>query len=1117
MRSAADEMRRVAARLRDQLHVDAGLDDAADIAEAETAVGTRIRELQAATAELRQLLNTLADLDAMSRFTEEGWPARRAWLSAQFEADPVAGLSAWLGEYCVAAAELRTGALARLADEAFGFPADYEVLVWRLRDAQRALAAANWRLAKPVLRALACGLHIGNADVPAPEIRAALRILLARIALALDEDPSEDLAAAEALAASTADIALIRAWAARRAGQPGEAGAYFADARAGDSSAAVIAELVRQRRETDGDAALAAARDWLSGVSSIVDILSQVERLIEPAPPELWLAVAERAADEHDLELAKTALDRAQSEAGDQQALLADICERRARTLAAADGDAAEVAKAWASAGDYRWSAGDAAKAVQHYRAALDIEPDNLDAALSEVGAQAWLRSAESDPPRDVLAALLGKVAELQAGRLDAATSWSLRINAQICGRLALMGEESSGDYRWEALLAIARGLIFEPEMARNWTDLAEMLGNATLLVAAVAAARRGFALSEATAQREELIRAVINVGDLDAGRELLAAHEDRSGPWIRAVDGFLRWHGGGGATAIELLRDATRDEPALTWARRLLMRAYLFSGEPDLAKREARQLRAYMGGKRDSEGLNTLAQCALISGDLTKAEQLSARLAADENPTIASNGWSLLGVVKLLTGRPEGVEDYIRAVSVAHVPDQLDDWARLDEPMLRALAAERGVPMPDVSAITDAVARRLEQIRGRMDPLAELRDAPAEDSPAAPQARALVGVLLSEATLDAAATLAALDAARPVAAQVPEWPRLADRVRRSFVADCRRRGDLDEAISSEQARLAEPAPGDRESRLAEIAELYSKAGRHEDADRALGAARDLAADDPQLARLHGDLLWRRGQRAEAGMAWETAAKLGASGTDVRLGICAASTDRAAAASRLHEAVTRSFGDTATGLHALLTEPADIEAVAEALREPESEPVPGLGAMALLNVLGTLPGELRLPEKLELCVPGSWFAGYQGREMQAPLLARYLPVARLRTPWLPGVKVHGDGNLEPDGYQVRVLGVIVEQDKAAAGADWVTPNVVPLLSAATQARADHVEPGQQTLVAVRRAEGADPGAPGAPSVPGAGAGLDALLLLSSAEILVLRVETAATAFRPLLG
>jgi tetratricopeptide (TPR) repeat protein len=1114
MRSAADEMRRVAARLHDNLRVDVGLDEAieaddpgtpASLAAAQAAVLARIRAMQTASGELRQLLRTLTDLGALARFTTEGWPERRRELAAAFAADAMAGLAEWAGECCLAAAELRTEALERLAAEQFGYPAGAFMLQRRFHTAQRALAKRDWRRARPVLRAAAEGLCIAGTEVPAPEVRAALRILLARIAVHLDEDPSADLEAAERLGAPTADTALVRAWAARIADRPGEAAAYLADARAGGSSIAVIAELARQTPQADDDASLSAARDRLASVASIVDISSQLDRLIEPAPAQVWLAAAERAIKEADRALAVTALDRAEQQVADRYVLGAIICERRAQLLAAdgdADGDKAAVVDAWLTAGDYRWSAGQPDVAQRHYGTVLTLQPDNMRAALGQLCAEASEWSAKPGRESNArLAEVLAKLESLQAERgVGPAPSWSLRNLAGIHAEQAKVGEDTRASHMWKAFLALGRALIFNPNVAGAWGQLADVMGTFGLYQAAVIAARRAFALDRG--MREELIRATLNVGDLDAGRDLLSEGTDHDRPWVKAVDAFIQLRTGNLENAIGLLRDATSADPGLAWARDHLMRAYLVSGETELARREARQLSAYIGDRRDPENLENLADCALVSGNLAQAEQLGAELAEWERRNVdAARGMSAMGSAKLLAGQAEGVADLVQVVMKARTVRQLDDWERIDLPILHALASERRIELADLGPVTEAVARRRIELGTEADPLIELSDAAASLAlPVAHQARAVLAVLLREAGGDAAGALADLEAGAPAAAGVPEWPRLADRVRRNFVADCLGRDELDKALAAEQARLADPAHAEPAGRLAEIAGLFSLAGRHDDAARALLAARERAGASPELTRTEGDLLWRSGQRAQAAKTWESARAEGAGRIDVRLGVYTAGTDASQAAGLLREAIAHSYIDAAADLHALLTEPADIAAVTAALREAGSDADTWPGAMVAIEALEALPGELRLPEHgLGVHLPPSWFAGAADPVNDVPLLARYIPEARLRLPWtLPGVQAADDANLEPDGYRIFVLGQLAEQGQLPPQVDYVVSDTVPLLSPAAQARVTEQRAGD--IIAVRR--------------PGEGdlAGLDALLLVPAAEVIALRIEAVATVF-----
>ena len=1113
MRSAADEIRRVAARLHADLRVDVGLDEAisandadtpAGLAVAQTAVLTRIRAVQTASGELRQLLRTLTDLGALARFTIGGWPQSRQNLASGFAADAVTGLSAWAEECCLAAAQLRVEALERLVSEPFGYPPGISMLLARFLTLQRALAERDWRQARPVLRAAAEGLCIGGTDVPSPEVRAALRILLARIAVHLGEDPSADLKAAEHLGAPTADTSLVRAWAARIAGRPGDAAACLTDARADGSSIAVVAEFVRQTPETDAEAALSAARDRLANVASIVDIESLLDRLVEAAPAEIWLAAAERAVDEHDRDLAAFALDRAEREAGYRYVLKAIACERRAQLLVA-DGDRTALLKAWLAAGDHRWWAGQHDKALDAYRTALTLQPDSTEAALGVLCTEAakWLVKPTSDSD-DRLTDVLAKLEALLADRgVEASTSWGLQYLADLGFQLSQADEDSRADHMWRAFLALGRALILRPDAAATWGQLAAALGTFGFTNTAVLAARHAFALDPG--QREELIRATINVGDFEEGRDLLSRDIDHSQPWIMAVDAFVQWRTGDLGKAIELLRDATSAEPSLTWARDHLMRAYLFSGETELARREARQLSAYIGDRRAPDYLWNLAECALFTGDLAEAERLGAQLVEWERRNVGEARNGVVGTAKLMAGQPEGTDDLVQAVMATLVVRQLDDWERIELPIVRILVKESGAGEPDFRPVTEAIARRRTELSNETDPLSELTSMAATVStPAAVQARTVLTVLLRGASTDIAGALAAVEAGAAVAAGVLEWPRLADQVRRDFVADCLSRGDLDQAMAVEQTRLAGPAHGESASRLAEIAELFSMAGRHDDAVRALATARRPAGASPELARTEGDLLWRRGQPGEAVQAWENARAQGADRIDVRLGLAAAGTDTSQAAGLLRDAIARSYIETATDLHSLLAEPADMAAVTRALNEAASDVDAAPGAMVAIRVLKAPPGELRLPgQALEVHAPPSWFAGAADPVKDVPLLGRYIPEARLRLPWmLPGVQGRDDPTLEPAGYRILVLDELAEQGQLPAQADFVDADAVSLLSPAAQGRV--TEQRAMDMIAVQRPGEGEP------------AGMDALLLVPAAEFVALRIQTVATVFKSAL-
>lgn len=1116
MRSPADEMRRVAARLRDRYLVDAGLDEAielhgkvtsSDLEVAQATVRKRVRGVQSACDELRQLLNTLTELRAVARFTAEGWEERHAQLHAAFTADPMAGLADWIEEWCQAAADIRIDALERLTAGAFPYPPESQLLVERFTTAHRALAQRNWGLARPVLRFAADGLSIGRRQVPASEVRAAILILLARMAVALGEDPSADLEAARAVGAGIVDTAVVQAWSARLAGHHADAAARLADARSVGFSTAVLAELVIQARESSAEKSLSAAREGVAGLASTVDFSSQLDRLIEPIPPELWLALAERAASEGDTQLAETALDNAEQAMAGNFALGALICEHRVDLLANANADLSKQADALLGAGSYRLSAGQPEIAERHFQKALALRPDDVQAALSLVSAQAWtwLPKPGDESVRHQTEAIGSLESLLAKHGVDANSTWALLNAAVLHQRLMSLAADAAADHMWRAMLAIARVLAFDANQPLAWVQLADTLGTFGLYQSAAFAAKHARALEPGPPVRDEivnsLIRAAANLGDLQAALSLFESAESGQ-TWIQAVEGFVKWRLGDKAEAIKLLRRAVTDDPSLLWARQLLMRAYLLTGDSELARREARQLRTYLDQRRDLDSLGALAESAMISGDIAAAERLGLELAQRESDSVDEGiGLSVVGIARLLTGRADGLDDLAASIMRARTFRALDDWQLIEQPVLTNLAKDGGVRLPDLTPLEEAIARRRAKLSAWADPVAELAEASlgSADPAIVGQVRAMLHVLFREAEPNPAGARAALDAGASAAQAVPEWPRLGQRVMQTYVAYCLAHEDLDEAAAAEEERLSGASLSGSAGRIAEIALLMSAAGRQDDAHRLIDLARERVGDVPELIRAQGDILWRCGQRADAAKAWEAARAAGGERLEARLAAWRAGSNRSAAVSLLHTALSRSYIDTAIDLRALPMESADIAAVIAVLEDAARDSDAAPGAMIAAQLLAALPTKLDLPaDALEVELPTRWYAGMEDPLTEDPLLARYLPEARLRLPWtLPGVRARDDSSLEPDGYRILVLGMPAEEGNLPLNAEFVPADAVPLLSASEQARLT----GRHfmKLAVLRRGESAT--------------GIDALLLEPAAEVVSRRIEAVATVFR----
>ncbi len=1121
MQSASEQMRRVAQRLRGTFNIDAGLDEiiaqetavtADGLAAAQAAVSDRVRELEAAWNELRQLLGTLSDYGAVVRFTPEGWPERSAQLDAAFAKDGIGGLADWVEDWCQAAAGLRIDALERLLAAPFPFPPEGQWLVEQLQTARYALAKGEWRLALPVLRAAAEGLRIGDREVPGPDVRASLLLLQARIGVLLGNDVSADLDKARSLGASVGDAAVVRAWAARRAGNQAEAAAYLADSRT-SSSVPVIAEAVRQARESSADAALSTARSRVSALADVSDIISQLDRLVDSISPELWLAVAERAAADEDTKLAFVALDRAEDGAQGQFSFLALAKERRAELLARTDADSLTVAAERVRVGDCLWSADQLDSAEVQYRKAQQLNPDDVQTALSlaSVRAAKWATPTSESAP--LLADALTSLDAMLERGADESTAWALITSAALRMRLAMAGGRSSADHLWQSLLKHGRALAIFDRIPGYWTYLSDAFSNFGLYHAAVFAAVHAHTLEPKPDSLAELIRAHANAGDLTVARELLPEMPDRELAWVRAIDGFIEWRQGSRSEAIETLRSAVRDDPGLSWAQVMLICAYVLTGRIPLARREARQLRASIGDRRGPEAQSDLAFSVLLSGDLDEAERIGAELTEWESHAVPrGSGLRVTGMAKLLAGRPDGLQDLIQSTALVRRLPVLDDWKLIDLPVLRELADEQGVLLPNLAPVLDEVERRRVTLKRWADPLVELAEAPAGSANVATvdQARALLDVLLREADGQLAAARGAVESAPAVVSAVPEWSALADRVRRKYVNDCVARGELTEAAAAERERLVAglrngSAPGGSAGELPHIAQLLSEAGHQEEAQLVIGTAREHADPAPaELSRTEGDVLWRRGLRTEAAACWEAARAADGPRLQARLAMSVAGTDKPAATALLHDAISSSYAEVITDLRSLLHDPADISSVVAALAEAGSDDDAAPGVQLAMLVLRALPDTAKLPDQgITVLLPSSWFTGMQDPLKEHPLINQYIPEARLRLQGaLPGVHVKSDDSLEPDGFRVLVLDLLCDQGKVPRNCDYAPEAAVPLLSVAARDRVTgDVDYG---LVVLRQA-----------TEPSTGA--DTLLIVPPAQVVARHIEIAARTYKTALG
>ena len=572
-----------------------------------------------------------------------------------------------------------------------------------------------------------------------------------------------------------------------------------------------------QARESSSEEGLAVARDRLADLHDVAAVSRRLDRLTGPVPPELWLAVAERAAAGHDTQLAVTALSSAERAGGYKPELTAAVCELRVRVLADSDADVPARVAALIAAGDSRWDAGQPDIAQQHYRAALDLRPDNPEAALKPLVGEALtlLREpADGSAPQlvDVLARLESAQARYDG---DAYSAWSLHITAVLHAQLAYAAISIAAGHMWRSALIIARGLATAGDDVDWWVQLTRALQYLGCHEAALVAARQAQELDRGRPPDDDVLNAglstAINIGSLDTVLELMPADVENSPAWLQALAGLVRWRVGREwqlptDAGIGLLGRAVAVDPSMLWARVLLMQAHLLTGEAELARDEAAELLAYAGERHDAEALEASAAAALVHGDLAAAERFGRELDQWESAANADgNGLEMAGAARLLAGDRGGLDDLTQSLARRRPRQSLDDWQLTVPPMLEALAGERGVSLPDLTPLTDVVTRRRAALAGWPDLVAQLADAPAGagDPVIIGQARVMLTLLICEADGNWTDARTALHDTESVGPTVPEWPMLADRVLRGCVDSCLALRDLDQAAAAEEERLA--------------------------------------------------------------------------------------------------------------------------------------------------------------------------------------------------------------------------------------------------------------------------------------------------------------------------
>lgn len=711
MSVVAELIRRADERLRSQFGVAGGLTDAVTragldqidnpdeaLVAAHTLLADRRQALVAAQRRVRQLDDTVTRLVRALPFLEEGWPQQRDRLLDAFRDNPEDGLACWLDYWFSASSSRRLDALRRLHADVPP-PEGWADIGQRLDVAARALAEDDWLPSHEVLLLGAVGVRVGTRQVPDQPVRQSLRLLAARLALhnGLPERADEAL---DTDGDDTAPLLALRSWAARLRAD-GEAESLLEQARGLDpyDLDVTVESIARARVQQDVYGALDIARSAVAELPSLGDVDGDMGPLVGP-PPEIWIALAERARDDDEHDAARHLLDRAVAAATrDDYVVLAAAEEVRA-AVTASD---AERRRAFLLAGYWSARAGRLDRARRNYQAAAgDGTPADL--ADTQVQAAARLRLADvialtaRQQPRHAVADELQHALDLveqarpMAGWIGT-QSWSYLTEADLRiqrSRVPGLDSEERRKQEWGALLATAQAVYDQPGSVTAWLSLAEAAMARDLYLVAKAAAARAYRIEQTEAARAGYVRALINTGSYRKALKLLGDADD---PWRRCMRGLIALRQGNAAEAVRHFT-GLRIDPIWLWAWNSYIRALVIMGDAAAARLRSAEL---MQAGTDRAGERSWLAAAAFSARLNGNLDTALTLAKDLRRAAGPGDFRVLyarGEALVLAGDQAGWDVLARAVDADPRPAAGDVWEREELPVLQALAAAQGITL---------------------------------------------------------------------------------------------------------------------------------------------------------------------------------------------------------------------------------------------------------------------------------------------------------------------------------------------------------------------------------------------------------------------------------------
>ena len=666
----------------------------------------QVEALDEAHANLAVLADEVRRTVALQTNRPIDWDDERAQLGALLAEDPYRGTVSWFRQAIVAAVLFDLPGLTELLDGRLRLPDDAAVLVDRIRLLRKGLQDRDLSGCQELLTQAACGRLGERLDLSDVE-RAELALSLARLTLLAGENAEAErwVRHAAELGASDTDTHLVTAWLRRAGGDQAGASASLEAATAGDATPVeLLVEFAHQLAafSTDSPSAhlpIVEAEVW--ALTSIDTVEAEIDRLIEPAPPTVWLSLGRRLAAAGETERARTAIGRARGAVPPPPPeLLAEIGECEVDIVKHVDGTkqpVSEVKDALVRAAVDRISADHLDRAVELLDEGLGLVPSDPEATLLRADC---LRLKVSDMPlaesEPVLKTVLATAAAIPIVDGDADYSWGLLIRASAETMLSDGLHLDTWAHAWRSVEDAAWAVACRPSDATRWAQLTQAALVLGLQQVALRASAIGRQLAKSGDEQSFLHRAhaeaLLNVGQLGEAAALAAGAGDPVlAVIIDAVEGELE-------PAIDELLPRGRAGSLASFEWLLLLLSMLASGDgrvPAFAERALADARQHPD-QLSWVGISVLAELAL--GHPGRACELTPAIheALQKRSSTVPYGAMWHGVALLLNGDTEGGGDVLRhALGLLTSTADGAVWHTIERSAIERLAAINRRPIP--------------------------------------------------------------------------------------------------------------------------------------------------------------------------------------------------------------------------------------------------------------------------------------------------------------------------------------------------------------------------------------------------------------------------------------